>query len=156
MKIGAAFPSKYLKADDLAQPVQVQIAAVRIENVGREDKPENKPVMYFSYQGRQAEKGMVLNRTNADTIAVDLGDETDAWIGHTVELFKMRVQGPNGIVDGIRLRLIHPQTPQPTGTFGAPAPQPGPFGPTPPLPTPGSYGVKPPPPPADIDDAIPF
>lgn len=155
MRIGQAFPTKYLKADDLTRPVKVQIAAVHIENVGTEQKAENKPVMYFLYQGRQAEKGMILNRTNADTIAMDLGDETDAWIGHTVELFKMRVQGPNGIVDGIRLRVVHPAT-NPVSAFApaaVPPPQPnGPFGPTPPLATPGSYGAKP----DDLDENIPF
>lgn len=178
MKIGQAFPSRYIKADDIPRPTQVQIAGVHIENVGTDQKPENKPVLYFLFQGRPAEKGMVLNRTNADTISMDLGDETDAWIGHTVELFKQRVQGPNGMVDGIRLRMIFPNQPAapapvPATTF-APHPQhvplaagnnlppssafrqpaqaaQGPFGPEPPIATPNSYGAKP-----ALDDDIPF
>ena len=127
MKIGAAFPSKYLKAVDLqGRSFQVQITGLRVEDVGTEGKPEHKPVLYLSYQGRPAEKPMVLNRTNADTIAMDLGDETDTWVGHTIELFSMRVQGPNGMTDGIRCRVIHPQevrqpAPVPTGFGGTAA-----------------------------------
>jgi len=147
MKIGAAFPSRFLKADDLqGRTFQVQIAALRVEDVGQEGKPEHKPVLYFSYQGRQAEKGWVLNRTNADTLSMDLGDETDQWIGHTVELFSMRVQGPNGLTNGIRCRVIHPADTRPNPAFpsAAPpaqrsAPASGPYGPEPPQAAPGAY-----------------
>jgi hypothetical protein len=169
MKIAAAFPSKYLKADDLTGPVQVQIAAVRIENVGTDQEPEHKATMYFSYQGRPAEKGMVLNRTNADTISMDLGDETDTWIGHTIELFKMRVQGPKGPTNGIRLRVLHPTQVAPAAASPF-AQSSQPYAPVslapggnippsaafrqqmreePPLATPGGYG-------APLDSDIPF
>lgn len=162
MKIGAAFPSKYLKAADLqGRAFQVQIAFLRVEDVGTEQKPEHKPVMYFTFQGRQTEKGLVLNRTNADTIAMDLGDETDNWVGHTVELFSMRVQGPNGMTDGIRCRVIHPTQAAPAqqAGFGTPptlnnppipprAPAADPFAGAP-TPTQGSYG-------APLNDDVPF
>jgi len=148
VKIGQAFPSKFLRAVDLGnRTFQVQIAALRVEDVGQEGKPEHKPVLYFSYQGKQAEKGWVLNKTNADTISMDLGDETDHWIGHTVELFSMRVQGPNGMTDGIRCRVIHPADTRPNPAFPAASPSAvqrptsaaDPFSPNPPLATPASY-----------------
>lgn len=151
MKIGAAFPSTYLKAADLqGQKFQVQIAAMKVENVGRDDKPEHKPVLFFSYQGKQAEKGLVLNKTNADSISMDLGDETDNWIGHTLELFTMRVPFNGQMVDSIRCRVIHPtQAVQPAAPipFGNPPPAPraapvaDPFNQAP-VATPDSYGAR--------------
>lgn len=106
MKINEAFPSKYLKASDLqGRAYKLTINHVSIEDVGGDDQKQTKPVVYF----REAAKGMVLNRTNADTIAIVLGEETDNWVGHILEVFSMRVQGPNGMVDGIRCRVDLPQ-----------------------------------------------
>lgn len=106
MKLSAAFPSKYLKADDLqGRSFNVQISHYAIEDVGTDDKPQQKPVIYFT----NAQKGMVLNRTNGESIGVVLGDEMDAWRGHILELFPQRVQGPNGMVNAIRCRVVLPQ-----------------------------------------------
>ena len=108
MKLSQAFPSKYLKADDLqGRSHNVQISHYAIEDVGTDDKPVQKPVIYFS----NAQKGMVLNRTNGESIGVVLGDEMDVWRGHTLELFPQRVQGPNGMVNAIRCRVVLPQQP---------------------------------------------
>jgi len=165
MKIGAAFPSTYLKAADLqGRTYQVQISGLKVENVGRDDKPEHKPVLFFAYQGKPADKGLVLNKTNADSISMDLGDETDLWMGHTLELFTMRVPFNGQMVDSIRCRVIHPQeVRQPAPAAFAPLPPLAPIGLTPtgnippsstfrqqqpPVATPDSYGA--------IDPDIPF
>ena len=173
MKSDQAFPSKYLKAADFAggKRPHFQVATVVSENVGREDKPEWKPVMYVRYNNQPIEKGIVMNQTNWGAIATDLGDESDAWVGHTIEFFSMRVQGPNGMTDGIRCRVIHPQevrqpapamafAPIPTHVPLAPGgnippssayrvPAQGPFGAEPPLASPGAYK-------GETDDTIPF
>ena len=166
MKSDQAFPSKYLKAADFAggKRPHFQVATVVSENVGREDKPEWKPVMYVRYNNQPIEKGIVMNQTNWGAIATDLGDESDAWVGHTIEFFSMRVQGPNGMTDGIRCRVIHPQERQPapqpaqpyapvgltqagnippSSAFRNQPAQPGPFGAEPPTAMPGSYGANP-------------
>ncbi len=100
MRMSEAFASKYLKAADLqGRRVFLQINIVQEENIGRDDKPENKPVMYF--MGK--EKGLVLNKTNADQLAAMYGDESDAWQGKTIELYTQKVQYQGQAVDGIRV-----------------------------------------------------
>lgn len=113
MRVSDAFPSKYLSAKDLGGRVfQLPISGVQMEEIQDNDGKKHKPVIFF--QG--AQKGMILNKTNAESISMVLGDETNDWIGHKLELFVMKVQGPNGIVDGLRCRVILPQN------AGGPAP----------------------------------
>ena len=68
MNINGAFPSNFIKAADLqgSEPI-VTIKSVEFEPVGQEK--EMKPVVYFVNK----EKGMVLNKTNANTIATLTG-----------------------------------------------------------------------------------
>jgi hypothetical protein len=100
MLISAAFPSKYLKAADIkGKEVRVVIDRVEIEEM---QDGEHKPVIYF--QGK--EKGVVLNRTNADTLSETYSDNTDAWAGRQAILFTAKTQNPQGrTVDGIRVRV---------------------------------------------------
>lgn len=97
MNINGAFPSNYLKAADLAgRRVLVTISHVAIEDIG----DEHKPVLYF--QGK--EKGMVLNKTNANMLTEICGsDETDHWKGHTVVLYVAKVDFQGRRVDGLRV-----------------------------------------------------
>ena len=122
MNIEQAFASNYLKAADLqGRSFNLQIARIIVEDVGMDDKPERKPVIHFA----NAQKGLVLNRTNADAIQTVLGAETDAWIGHTLELFPQRVAFQNRMVDAIRVRVVLPQTAARVPSGPLPAPQPG-------------------------------
>ncbi len=97
MNINSAFPSNYLKAADL----QGRRAAVTVSHVAMEDiGDDHKPVLYFVGK----EKGMVLNRTNANMIAEITGlEETDQWKGHTVVLFSTKVDFQGRRVDAIRI-----------------------------------------------------
>ncbi len=98
MNINEQFPSLYLKSSDLAgQMVKVQISDVKSEEIGT----DRKMIMYFV--GKQ--KGMVLNKTNAKTLAEQFGDETDNWIGAQIEIFSMKVDYQGRMVDGLRVRI---------------------------------------------------
>lgn len=97
MKISAAFPSEYLKAADLQeQNVRVVMSHVEIKEVG----DDRKPILYF--QGK--EKGLVLNKTNANNIALVYGDDTDEWTGKELVLFPTMVDYQGRSVDAIRVR----------------------------------------------------
>lgn len=103
MRIGAAFPGKYIKAADLqGANVRVLISKVIMEDLSRDDaEPESKPVVYF--QNKKA--GMVLNKTNGDAISKIAGtDETDDWTGVEIELFPTTVEAFGKMVDAIRVR----------------------------------------------------
>lgn len=115
MDINAQFPSKWLKASDL----QNRTHRLTIQDVTLEQFQDgsSKPAVWF--QGR--EKAMILNKTNAESIAAAYGNDTDGWLGKALEIFSMKVQGPNGIVDGIRVRIpdAPPTQPPPAGTTEA-------------------------------------
>lgn len=97
MKISNAFPSKFLKAEDLqGGRYTLTIARVTIEEV---NEGESKPVVHF----HNTQKGMVLNKTNAMNIGILYGDETDAWTGKQVELFTTMVPFGNQTVPAIRI-----------------------------------------------------
>ncbi len=101
MKISDIFQSDYLKAADLRdRQVTVIIDRVERHQVGK-DK-EDKPVLFFDGK----DKGVILNKTNANTIAAVYGDESDDWKGGEVILFSAPTQNPEGkTVDGIRIKI---------------------------------------------------
>lgn len=87
MDIKKLFPSKFLSAGDLgSRRFTLLVRDVRLEKLG--NPAEDKPVLYF----QKAEKGLVLNRTNALAIASAYGDETEGWTGKPVILFATKVK----------------------------------------------------------------
>jgi hypothetical protein len=108
MRMSTAFPSKYLRAADLqGRDVTVTIERVEMADIGDDDP---KPVVYF----KGKEKGLVLNKTNAGTIADTLGDETDDWTGAAIVIFPTKTDYQGKRVDAIRLRVPR-QAPQKDG-----------------------------------------
>ena len=98
VNINEEFPSKYLKSGDLqGAAVKVKISNILSEDIGG----DRKLIMYFA--GKT--KGMVLNKTNARTIADVYGDDTDNWIGGLIEVFAMKVDFQGRMVDGLRVRI---------------------------------------------------
>lgn len=99
MDISQVFPSKFLAHADLkGQDHTLTIRGITMEEVGRGDI---KPVVYF--QG--ATKGMVFNKTNSNTVAHFLGNETDNWVGKQITIGVAWAQNPNGEqVQTIRVR----------------------------------------------------
>ena len=113
MNIDSAFPSNYLKASDLgtSQPL-VTIDRVEVEPVGRDR--EMKPVVYF----RGKEKGVVLNKTNSNTIATVTGSrDTDDWVGCQIRLYATTTEFAGETVECIRVKAPGVQK-------AAPAPKP--------------------------------
>lgn len=142
MNIGEAFPSNFLKAADLkGRAVTVIVDAINYEKVGN----DQKPIMYF----KGKDKGMVLNKTNANAIAYVYGEETDNWIGQPVELFSMMVDFQGRPVQAIRVRVPTQRAPAPRNPVmpNARAQQ----APHPNAPGNGAPNVEPP-----FDDDIPF
>ncbi|KKM60342.1 hypothetical protein LCGC14_1542760 [marine sediment metagenome] len=100
MRISESFESKWLKAANLqGQRVSVVISHVTTDNVGTEEKPETKPIVFFVGK----DKGLVLNKTNAEQISAMYGDETDSWVNKTIELFTQKVPFNGQMVDAIRI-----------------------------------------------------
>jgi hypothetical protein len=97
-KISEEFPSKYLRAADLqGRQVAVIIDRTEHEELGN----DRKLVLYF--EGKQ--KGIVLNKTNAQTIVAAYGDDTDDWRGGELVLFSTMVSFNNQQVEAIRVKV---------------------------------------------------
>ncbi len=102
MNISEAFPSNYVKASDLnGKPSLLTIRACVREELGQGNDKEKKPVLYF----KEAQKGLVLNKTNANVIVDAYGKMTEDWEGKTVEVYPARVEFKGNLVDGIRVRI---------------------------------------------------
>ena len=99
MDINEAFPSKYIKSAEIGDNrIAVTIRSVTMQDVGDGD---TKPVIYFN----EAEKGLVCNRTNANTLADAYGSDTDQWVGKPTELFCIDVDYQGRLTKGIRLSV---------------------------------------------------
>ncbi len=98
MNISSAFPSKYIRPADLqGKPVTVAMSYVTTETVGDGERP----VLYFLGK----EKGLVLNKTNANTIALAFGDDTENWQGGELILFETMVDFQGKTMPAIRCRI---------------------------------------------------
>jgi len=99
VNINDSFPSKYIKAPDLnGQARLLTMDRVVEEEVVKDEDP--KPVLYF----RGATKGLVLNKTNAQTISGIYGPETDTWAAQPIELYPDTTNFQGQIVDCTRVR----------------------------------------------------
>ena len=98
MKMSEEFPSKYLKAADLkGREVRVIMANTEREKVG----DDFKPVLYF----KGNEKGLCLNKTNANTIGDAYGDDSEDWFDHPLILFSVMVDFQGKVQPAIRVRV---------------------------------------------------
>lgn len=96
------FPSKYAKAIDLrgkSVPVTIDRIEPREELMMAGGRKDYKPVIYL----RGKEKGWILNKTNARSIAKVYGPEVMGWVGKTVVIFSTKVEARGEQVDAIRV-----------------------------------------------------
>lgn len=110
MKISDAYPSNFLKAQDIEDDTVVTIESVDMEKIGDDEKPI---VRFRELNG----KGLVLNKTNAQAISQALGsDETDDWEGQRITLFTTTVTFQGKPIEAIRVKMRKPkgQAPQQT------------------------------------------
>lgn len=111
------FQSKYLKAALLGgrrhtlRIVELK-PRVKLQMVG--GKTEVKPVLFFAKVAEDGSlspvpKGLVLNKTNAQSIIANHGPETDDWVGKDVTLYSTKVPFGDRIVSAIRIEEPEPE-----------------------------------------------
>jgi hypothetical protein len=97
MHLDEMYPSNTLKASDLSTGDKTAtISHVAMEKLG----DDTKPVVYF----HNTEKRLVLNKTNARTIADIHGPDTDAWAGKQITLGHAWTDYSGKQVECIRVR----------------------------------------------------
>ena len=103
------FPSRWITATDLGQTTAIlRIRALTLEEVQGKDGLKQKPVLWF----HKAQKGLVLNKTNAKAIAKLHGDNIDGWTNKHVELYTTQVQAFGEMWDVVRVRPLPTPTEQ--------------------------------------------
>ncbi len=101
MKGELMFPSQYLAAPDLGgKYVTVTIEKIERQALKTTKGDEDKWVMFM----KGAKKKLVLNKTNARTIAELHGPKAEKWVGKQVVLFASTCQAFGKITDCIRVR----------------------------------------------------
>lgn len=105
------FPSLYLGSHDLnGKDATLTIRHIVVEDLKTERGTERKPVLYFVETQKKAEKDnteekrLVLNKTNASTIAAMYGPETNEWKGKRVTLYPAVVSAFGKDAEAIRVR----------------------------------------------------
>lgn len=101
VNINQIFQSDYLKADDFGgiegRPVLATISHTTIETM-------NDNTQKICLHLRDYDKGILLNKTNATTIAAYAGPDTDEWGGKQVVIYVAMVDYQGKSTEGIRLR----------------------------------------------------
>ena len=94
--------SKFLHHAEVEPPIVVTVKALTLEEVGREDKPEQRWVMWFNEQ----RKGLRLNVTMIRIFEAAYGSNSDAWVGKRVQLYwDANVSFGGRLTGGVRVRL---------------------------------------------------
>jgi hypothetical protein len=99
MKLNDIYPSAWLKASDLGDTPLV-LTIDRIEMAEMQDG-NRKPALYF----QEEDKGLILNKTNANAIAAVYGDDTDDWLQQKIQLISVPTDFQGRTVDAIRVRV---------------------------------------------------
>jgi hypothetical protein len=99
------FPSPYLTAHDVAHKPTVTIKSFSKKSMkNKQGEEEVKPIIFFN----EFEKGMVLNKTNANTIAGLYGSTLENWIGERVMLHSVMVEAFGESQEAIRVMNSKP------------------------------------------------
>ena len=98
-----AFPSKWLKKEDVDPARRFTIATIYQDEVQGNYGAETKVIVTFT---DPAVKPLILNATNWDAIGHAYSDNTDLWVGKVVELYHdPTVMNKGKRVGGIRVRI---------------------------------------------------
>ena len=104
MKISETFRSKYLRADDVGPDEEIEVVISGVQEERMRDG-QDKPVLHFD-----DERALVLNATNARAIASKLGDDTNAWRGHVVMVYRSVTDFPQPDTPCLRVRAPQSRT----------------------------------------------
>ncbi len=79
--------SSYLKSDFVKEHGPLQFTITGTEQVQFENKDTKRVEKKWALLVEEDERKVLLNKENTLTLIDQFGDETDQWIGNTVEVF---------------------------------------------------------------------
>lgn len=99
------FPSPYLTAHDVVNKPTVTIKSFSKKTMkNKQGEEEVRPVLFFN----EFDKGMVLNKTNAGTIANLYSLTLENWIGERITLQSVMVEAFGESQEAIRVMNLKP------------------------------------------------
>jgi hypothetical protein len=98
MNIHDAYPSSYMNGKNTESGTSLVIREVKEETVGKDNV--TRPVLHWS---DTEQLPLVLNKTNAMTLADMFGKETDTWRGCQVQVNVEKVAYMGEVHDAVRL-----------------------------------------------------
>jgi len=102
------FPTRFIKSSDIGEEdIMLTMDELRIEELGDGDNSVDKPVLYFT----EIQKGLVLNKTNCNTIEGMYGKILSEWQGKRITLYVTEVSYRGETHMGIRIRKDPPPDP---------------------------------------------
>jgi len=109
MHVRLMYPNEYLCAADLhGKDVTLTISAIGQETLKRTDGSEDSAwILDFSEMEKREgtdRKRLVLNKTNATTIAAQHGPENGEWVGKKITVYPTTTRAFGEIVECIRIR----------------------------------------------------
>ena len=96
------FPSRWFKASNFPQPRDLKIVAAKVETP-KLPHGESEEKLTLTFEGEK--KKLVINRTNFDVIAEAFGDDTDNWLGETIQLYADKTRFGGKVVPCVRVRV---------------------------------------------------
>jgi hypothetical protein len=102
-RVSEEYGGSFLKAADL----QGRTVPCVIDRVTKEEFRDGELKWVVSFKGK--DKRLVLNKTNADLIALQHGDEMDQWAGRTIKLYPTKTQMAGQTMDCIRVKDEAPE-----------------------------------------------
>lgn len=97
------FDREYIGAWDLPPNRDVTVTIERVKAgqlTTQGGRTAKKPIVYFE----KREKGFVLNKTNAKTIAGMYGNDTTKWVGQRIAIYATTTSMGSETVECIRVR----------------------------------------------------
>lgn len=106
MNVSDAFPSKYIKSDDL-KGRDVTVTIEGYEMVAIQNEQSRKLALRFEGKDKQ----WIVNKTNANTIAKLLNSgRVEDWIGKQITIYPTETAYQGEMVDCIRVRRNKAET----------------------------------------------
>lgn len=94
-------PAYYLRGLELDdREISVTISHLKVERVKSSGVTRKRPVLYFS----GIDRGLVLNKGNAQTIAAMYGDDAAQWIGKKIVIHRERFEFSDSTIDVVRVK----------------------------------------------------
>lgn len=93
-------------ADLQGKKIPVTITEASIKEFDKEGGGKDRKI-HLAFEGK--EKGLIVNKTNAATIAEIHGDDYERWVGGVITIYPTKVQFGSDMVDAIRVELPIPE-----------------------------------------------